>query len=115
MENRKFSVIERLMEGGVTWKHLERLCCDREYAERIIAAFLEERCTETKSKTSEASTLKEEMNKFEAERVRETLSLCGNNISRAAKLLKISRPSLYSRIKKYNIDTSEPHRGMRSR
>jgi transcriptional regulator of acetoin/glycerol metabolism len=38
--------------------------------------------------------------------VKEILLLCGNNISKAAKPLKVSRPSLYSRIRKYNIDTS---------
>jgi transcriptional regulator of acetoin/glycerol metabolism len=38
--------------------------------------------------------------------VKEILQLCSNNISKAAKLLKVSRPSLYSRIKKYRIDTS---------
>jgi transcriptional regulator with PAS, ATPase and Fis domain len=50
--------------------------------------------------------LKEEVNQIEAQKVKEILLLCGNNISKAAKLLKVSRPSLYSRIKKYNIDTS---------
>lgn len=55
--------------------------------------------------------LKEEVNHVEAQKVREILQLCSNNISKAAKLLKVSRPSLYSRIKKYNIDTSaiQPH------
>ncbi len=50
--------------------------------------------------------LKEEVNHVEAQKVKEILQLCSNNISKAAKLLKVSRPSLYSRIKKYNIDTS---------
>ncbi len=55
--------------------------------------------------------LKEEVNHVEAQKVKEILQLCSNNISKAAKLLKVSRPSLYSRIKKYNIDTSgiQPH------
>ena len=55
---------------------------------------------------SEVLPLKQEVNQIEAQKVREILYLCGNNISKAAKLLKLSRPSLYSRIKKYNIDTS---------
>ena len=50
--------------------------------------------------------LKEEVNQMEAQKVREILQLCDNNISKAAKLLKVSRPSLYSRIKKHNIDMS---------
>jgi two-component system NtrC family response regulator len=50
--------------------------------------------------------LKEEVNQIEAQKVREILQLCDNNISKAAKLLKVSRPSLYSRIKKHNIDVS---------
>ena len=50
--------------------------------------------------------LKEEVNHVEAQKVKEILQLCSNNISKAAKLLKVSRPSLYSRIKKYRIDTS---------
>ena len=53
--------------------------------------------------------LKEEVHQIEAQKVKEILILCGNNISKAAKLLKLSRPSLYSRIKKYRIDTSVSH------
>jgi DNA-binding NtrC family response regulator len=55
-------------------------------------------------RTSSVLPLKEEVNQVEAQKVREILSLCGNNISKAAKLLKLSRPSLYSRIKKYHLD-----------
>jgi transcriptional regulator with PAS, ATPase and Fis domain len=55
--------------------------------------------------------LREEVNQVEAQKVREILLLCGNNISKAAKLLKVSRPSLYSRIRKYNIDTSSQTHG----
>ncbi len=62
-------------------------------------------------KRSGVVALKEEVNHVEAQKVREILLLCGNNISRAAKLLQVSRPSLYSRIKKYNIDTSVTRRG----
>lgn len=57
-------------------------------------------------KPSGVVPLKEEINHVEAQKVKDILVLCGNNISRAAKLLKVSRPSLYSRIKKYNIDLS---------
>ncbi|MGD0487070.1 MAG: sigma 54-interacting transcriptional regulator [Syntrophorhabdales bacterium] len=64
-------------------------------------------------KSSGVIPLKEEVNHVEAQKVKEILELCSNNISKAAKLLKVSRPSLYSRIKKYNIDTSatgmQPH------
>lgn len=55
-------------------------------------------------RASSVLPLKEEVNQVEAQKVREILSLCGNNISKAAKLLKLSRPSLYSRIKKYHIE-----------
>ena len=58
------------------------------------------------ARASSVLPLKEEVNQIEAQKVKEILSLCGNNISKAAKLLKLSRPSLYSRIKKYHIDTS---------
>ncbi len=51
-------------------------------------------------------SLKEEVGHIEAQKVREILQLCDNNISKAAKLLKVSRPSLYSRIRKHNIDLS---------
>ena len=59
-------------------------------------------------RASSVLPLKEEVNQIEAQKVKEILCLCGNNISKAAKLLKLSRPSLYSRIKKYHIDTSIP-------
>jgi transcriptional regulator with PAS, ATPase and Fis domain len=52
------------------------------------------------------ASLKEEVGHIEAQKVREILQLCDNNISKAAKLLKVSRPSLYSRIRKHNIDVS---------
>jgi DNA-binding NtrC family response regulator len=58
--------------------------------------------------------LKEEVKHVEAQKVKEILNLCGNNISRAAKLLKVSRPSLYSRIKKYNIDLPMARKEMNS-
>jgi transcriptional regulator with PAS, ATPase and Fis domain len=67
------------------------------------------------ARASEVLPLKEEVNQIEAQKVKEILSLCGNNISKAAKLLKLSRPSLYSRIKKYNIDTSVSHKQLHSR
>lgn len=41
--------------------------------------------------------------KFEKQKVKEVLGICGNNISKAAKMLGISRPSLYSLKKKYGI------------
>ena len=63
-------------------------------------------CLDSPRAMADVLPLKQEVNQIEAQKVREILYLCGNNISKAAKLLKLSRPSLYSRIKKYNIDTS---------
>lgn len=41
---------------------------------------------------------------IEAQAISKTISYCSKNISKCAKLLGISRNTLYSKIKKYNID-----------
>jgi two-component system NtrC family response regulator len=49
------------------------------------------------------STLKEARETAEKNAVRRALALSGNNISRAAKLLEISRPTLHDLLKKHEI------------
>lgn len=53
--------------------------------------------------SSEGFSLKNVRSKIEEQRIKEVLSICGNNISKTAKMLGISRPSLYNHIKKYPI------------
>ncbi len=50
-------------------------------------------------------TLKQARNSAEYSAVSQAMVLSNNNISRAAKLLEISRPTLHDLIKKHNIDT----------
>jgi len=50
------------------------------------------------------STLKEARETAEKNAVRRALALSGNNISRAAKLLEISRPTLHDLLKKHQIN-----------
>jgi two-component system, NtrC family, response regulator len=50
-------------------------------------------------------TLKEARNQAEIRIVQQALLLSGNNISQAAKMLAISRPTLHDLIKKHNIAT----------
>ncbi len=52
------------------------------------------------------ATLKEARDTAERNAVYQALGLCGNNISRAAKLLEISRPTLHDLIKKHEINTN---------
>jgi len=49
------------------------------------------------------SPLKDVRNAIEKQKLIEALSVCNNNISKTAKLLGISRPSVYSLKKKYSI------------
>jgi two-component system NtrC family response regulator len=49
-------------------------------------------------------TLQEARNQCDQDCVRRALLLTGNNISRAAKLLDISRPTLHELIKKHGIE-----------
>ncbi|MFH1754485.1 MAG: sigma 54-interacting transcriptional regulator [Candidatus Latescibacterota bacterium] len=56
--------------------------------------------------TGEGNSLKEKLDAAEAEILRKTLILHSNNISKAAKELKISRQSLHGKIKKYRLSDS---------
>lgn len=57
------------------------------------------------SKEQALCTLKMAREQAEIKVVRQALTLSGNNISNAAKLLEISRPTLHDLIKKHQIDT----------
>ncbi|HEX5131221.1 MAG TPA: sigma 54-interacting transcriptional regulator [Candidatus Krumholzibacteria bacterium] len=50
-------------------------------------------------------TLKEQAEQFEARVIRDTLAASGNNVSRAAAVLGISRQQLHTKIRRYGIDT----------
>lgn len=52
------------------------------------------------------STLKEARETAEKNAVRRALALSGNNISQAAKLLEVSRPTLHDLLKKHEINTN---------
>jgi transcriptional regulator with AAA-type ATPase domain len=49
------------------------------------------------------SSLRDVRNTIERQKLIEALNICNNNISKTAKVLGISRPSVYSLKKKYNI------------
>ncbi len=49
-------------------------------------------------------SLREAREKAEQKAVQQALALCGNNISQAAKLLDISRPTLHDLLKKFDIN-----------
>ncbi len=49
------------------------------------------------------ASLRDVRNTLEKQKLIEALSICNNNISKTAKVLGISRPSVYSLKKKYNI------------
>ncbi|MDP3297183.1 MAG: sigma-54 dependent transcriptional regulator [Thermodesulfovibrionia bacterium] len=49
------------------------------------------------------SSLRDVRNTLEKQKLIEALNICSNNISKTAKVLGISRPSVYSLKKKYNI------------
>ena len=57
-------------------------------------------------KTNKLPTLKEARDTAEKNAVHHALSLSGNNISQAAKLLEISRPTLHDLLKKHEINTN---------
>ncbi|MBL7032307.1 MAG: helix-turn-helix domain-containing protein, partial [Nitrospira sp.] len=48
-------------------------------------------------------SLREVRHSIERQKLIEALSHCNNNISKVARVLGISRPSVYSLKKKYNI------------
>lgn len=52
------------------------------------------------------STIKEARETAEKNAVHRALALCGNNISQAAKLLEVSRPTLHDLLKKHEITTN---------
>lgn len=51
----------------------------------------------------ENTGLRDAIEKIEMQKIKETLNTCGNNISRAARILGVSRQSLYNYKKKYGI------------
>lgn len=55
---------------------------------------------------NDLQTLKTARENAEIKVVRQALAMTGNNISQAAKLLKVSRPTLHDLIKKHKIDLS---------
>ena len=48
-------------------------------------------------------TLKEVRREIEKQKIKEVLEICSNNISKAARMLDISRPNLYYLKKKYKL------------
>jgi len=72
---------------------------------RILSAYdlgLEENRPEDNG-TQRLPTLKEARDAVEVKVVRQALAICGNNISQAAQLLEISRPTMHDLIKKHGI------------
>jgi len=61
--------------------------------------------TPPEEKEDRLPTLKEARDAAEKDVVRRALALTGNNISQAAKLLEISRPTLHDLLKKHGINT----------
>lgn len=53
------------------------------------------------------STIKEARETAEKNAVHRALALCGNNISQAAKLLEVSRPTLHDLLKKHEISANQ--------
>jgi two-component system NtrC family response regulator len=53
--------------------------------------------------TDELTSLKEVRYSMEKQKLIEALKHCNNNISKVSRVLGISRPSVYSLRKKYNI------------
>lgn len=51
-------------------------------------------------------TLREARDAAEKTAIRQALALCGNNISQAAKLLEVSRPTLHDLLKKHDIESN---------
>jgi two-component system NtrC family response regulator len=73
--------------------------------DKVIAADdlgLDEK-TPARNDNQRLTTLKEARDAAEREAVQRALGLCGNNISRAAKLLEISRPTLHDLLNKHDI------------
>ncbi|MGD8664080.1 MAG: PEP-CTERM-box response regulator transcription factor [Desulfobacterales bacterium] len=60
-----------------------------------------------KQETQKLDTLKEARETAEKNAVHRALALSGNNISQAAKLLEISRPTLHDLLKKHGISTDK--------
>jgi two-component system NtrC family response regulator len=60
-----------------------------------------------KQETQKLYSLKEARETAEKNAVRRALALSGNNISQAAKLLEISRPTLHDLLKKHGISTDK--------
>lgn len=58
----------------------------------------------TPERQAKLTTLREARETSEIYAVQQALALCGNNISQAAKLLEISRPTLHDLLKKHDIN-----------
>ncbi|MGB3212098.1 MAG: PEP-CTERM-box response regulator transcription factor [Desulforhopalus sp.] len=58
------------------------------------------------TKNQNFSTLKTARETAEKSAVHHALALCGNNISQAAKMLEVSRPTLHDLLKKHGISTN---------
>jgi len=61
----------------------------------------------TNQKDLKLPTLREAREEAEQKAVHQALALCGNNISQAAKLLEISRPTLHDLLNKFNINPNK--------
>jgi DNA-binding NtrC family response regulator len=60
--------------------------------------------------TDDSLSLREEMERINQVKIRETLERCYGNVSKAASQLGISRETLHNRIKRFNIDVNEYRR-----
>ena len=56
-----------------------------------------------KKKSAVKSAPKQTLDEAEAQTIRDTMARCGGNLTMVAKELGISRPTLYSKLKKYDI------------
>ena len=75
-------------------------------SDRIIdAAGLGLEDAPTESDDQKLATLKQAREEAELKTIRRALAMTGNNISQAAKLLEVSRPTLHDLLNKYEIKT----------
>ena len=72
----------------------------------IQAGDLELETLQVESHGEKLYTLKEARDRAEKKVVQQALGLSGNNISKAAKLLEVSRPTLHDLIKKHDVNVN---------